>query len=67
MLKLEEVKKISYGKGVLVQKLGTYKYRYNALVRGNHDDHLSMVTENGAFSKPLYKTYGKTWCVERIN
>lgn len=67
MLSIEEAKAIPKGKGIVVQKIAGGKYQYDALVLYNSDEHLRLVTENGALSKPHYKTYNKTWCVKCIN
>lgn len=66
MLTLEEVMDIPIGKGVFVCS-NRGRTKYNALVIGTKGDCLRLITENGALSKPQYKTYGKTWYVERIN
>lgn len=66
MLKLDEVKTIPVGKGIRVQRVKEF-YHYNALVVKKADEGLYLMTENGALSKPQYKTYGKTWYVECVN
>lgn len=66
MLALEDVQKITLGKGVCVWS-NNGKRNYNALVVGVKGDYLRLITENGALSKPQYKTYGKTWYIEHIN
>lgn len=66
MLTLEEVQCITPGKGVFICSNKGKRY-YNALVVGMRGESLRLITENGALSKPQYKTYGKTWWIEHIN
>lgn len=74
MLNLEYVKKLPAGVGVSYTSRPNSKnpYTQNALLisrdRGsNGDEALRLVTSTGALSKPLFKNYGKTWGIVKVN
>lgn len=64
-LTLDDVKKLEIGKWIRLR--GASGYEYNALVISTKGDRLCVVTENGAFTRPLYSNYGTTWYVEKEN
>ena len=71
MLQLNEVQAIPVGKGIRICNLKTNTF-YNALVTEpmssmDRETKLRLITENGNLSHPMFKNYGKSWAVERIN
>ncbi len=71
MLTLDEVKRLPVGKGVRVMGLVS-NASYNALITEpmtakSKETSLRLVTENGNLSNPMFKNYGKTWGIEKVN
>lgn len=71
MMQLKEVQTIPAGKGIRVNSLKN-GICYDALVirpmtQADRETKLRLITENGHLTQPMFKNYGKSWAVERVN